>query len=182
MEFEIKNKWHGNILFTLETDSLKMALEAGVKQYADLKYANLECANLECANLGGANLGGAHLKGANLEYANLEGADLNSAHLNGAKELRLPTGETYEEYLTQTVPALLTAGGKKIEEVANEKNWSCHTWENCPMAVAFSVNTLEEVPVLLRPRAAQFVQLFDSGNIPLAKVLGSEKINPKASG
>lgn len=91
------------------------------------------------------------------------------------KNVRLPTGETFEEYLSQTVPALLVAGGKKLEEVATPEVWKCHEWENCPMATAFSVKSLEEIPILFRPRASQFVQLFDARQIPLEKVLSKTK-------
>jgi len=34
------------------------------------------------------------------------------------------------------------------------------------MAVAFSCHTLENVPLLLRPRAEQFIRLFDGGLLP----------------
>ena len=51
---------------------------------ANLRGANLECANLECANLEYANLRGANLYGANLECANLECANLYGAKLRGA--------------------------------------------------------------------------------------------------
>ena len=59
MKFEIKSRFDSSVLFSIETDSLKLAVELGVKQGA---------------NLEGANLGGAYLRGANLRGANLEGA------------------------------------------------------------------------------------------------------------
>jgi len=100
-----KIKFHGNILFSGEYDSLKLCVEAAVKSKVSLSDANLS-------------------------WADLSGADLSWADLSG---LRLPTGETWEEYLRSTVPALLTAGGKQLDEVANEKTWQCHQWENCPI-------------------------------------------------
>ncbi len=109
MKFEIKSWINGGVLFSLETESLKLTLEAAVKSRADLggadlgganlgganlRYANLGYANLRGAdlrgadlrgaNLGGANLGSADLGGANLCYANLGGADLGGANLGGA--------------------------------------------------------------------------------------------------
>ena len=66
MLIEIKSGWTGAILFSVEAESLKMAVEMAVKQGANLGGANLEGANLEDANLGGANLRGANLRGANL--------------------------------------------------------------------------------------------------------------------
>ena len=74
MLFEIKSRWSGSVLFSLETDSLKLALEAGVTSGANLRDADLR----------GANLGGADLRDANLRDANLGGADLRDANLGGA--------------------------------------------------------------------------------------------------
>jgi uncharacterized protein YjbI with pentapeptide repeats len=95
MKIEIKSRWTGgSVLFSLETTSLKLCLEAAVKsgadlgganlRDADLRDANLGDANLRDANLGGANLGGANLGGANLGGADLGGADLGDADLRDA--------------------------------------------------------------------------------------------------
>jgi uncharacterized protein YjbI with pentapeptide repeats len=89
MIFEIKSRWNGSVIFSLETKSMKLCVEAAVKSGADLGDANLEGANLVGANLGDANLGdanlgGADLKGANLRGANLGGANLGDADLRGA--------------------------------------------------------------------------------------------------
>lgn len=92
------------------------------------------------------------------------GANLRGADLHGAENVRLPTGETWHEYLTETVPALLTAGGKSLESFA--EHFVCHSWDNCPMAHAFDAHGINGVPVLLRPRAEQFIQFFDAGQIP----------------
>lgn len=134
-----------------QAETVKEAVEQAVADRANLSGANLVRANLVRANLGDANLIGAHLIGA-----------------------RLPTGETWAEYLTEVVPALLTAGGKELAAVATKEHWDCHTWSNCPMAAAFGTETLSGVPALLRPRAQQFIQLFDAGLIPLDAVLGTE--------
>jgi hypothetical protein len=219
MKFEIKSWWSGSVLFSIETDSWKLAVEAAVKSGADLSGANLSGANLRSANLSGADLSGANLSGANLSgadlsganlsganlrSANLSGADLSGANLSGANlsdlsgaepqergpqrrgsadlsgaNLRsadldnayLDTGERFGEYIKQVVPALLTAGGKQLLEVANETHWSCHDWNNCPMAAAFSVTRIDKIPLLYRPRAEQFVRLFDAGLIPLERIV-----------
>src|SRR5258706_15022550 len=91
------------------------------------------------------------------------GANLRGANLGDAENLRLPTGETWDEYLTETVPALLTSGGKSLESFT--EHWQCHDWTNCPIAHAFDAPDLSGVPMLLRPRAEQFIQLFDSKQI-----------------
>jgi hypothetical protein len=81
---EIKHRFSGSVLFSLETESLKLCVEAAVKGGANLGGANLDGAYLDGANLGGANLGGANLDGANLGGAYLGGAYLDGANLGGA--------------------------------------------------------------------------------------------------
>ena len=84
MKFEIKHRWNGNVLFSLETESIKLAVEAAVKSDANLRDVDLGDADLGDANLYGANLGGANLRGADLGDANLGDADLGGAYLGGA--------------------------------------------------------------------------------------------------
>ena len=61
-----------------------------------------------------------------------------------------------------------------MTEVATAEHWDCHNWDNCPMHAAFNAADISEVPLLLRPRAEQFIQFFDAALIPLTAVLGSE--------
>jgi hypothetical protein len=84
MKFEIKSRFNGKILFSLETESIKLCLEAAINSGANLSDANLSDANLSDANLSGANLSGANLSGANLSGANLYCANLYCANLSGA--------------------------------------------------------------------------------------------------
>jgi hypothetical protein len=103
IDFDIKNRFTGDVQFTAKIDcseddahSLKMglavkwALGNGANlnganlAWVDLDGANLEGVNLGRANLEGANLGRADLNGANLEGANLEGANLEGVNLYGA--------------------------------------------------------------------------------------------------
>jgi uncharacterized protein YjbI with pentapeptide repeats len=138
---------------------------------ANLSGANLSDANLIGANLSGAILSGADLRGANFSCANLSGAILSGANLSGAKlsGAYLPAGYRWERYLADVVPALLIAGGKSLAEVVNA-SWDCHRWDNCPMAVAFSVHSLEDVPPLYAYEAAQFVMLFDAKLLPKPEI------------
>ena len=76
MIFEIKHKLSGKILFSIETETMKMAVEAAIKSNADLSYGNLSYANLSSADLSSADL-----NCADLSYANLSSADLRSADL-----------------------------------------------------------------------------------------------------
>ena len=89
MKFEIKCRFDGSVIFALETDSMRLCVEAAVKSRANLSRADLSCANLSganlsCADLSGANLSGANLSCANLSRANLSCADLSCANLSGA--------------------------------------------------------------------------------------------------
>lgn len=166
MKFEIKRRLNEAVLFTVEAETLREAAEQAFRANAYLEGANLIGVNLEGANLRNANLRGANLEGANLEGANLIGAYLIGANLEGAlkDDTVLPTGETWKQYLTETLPALLTASGKSLESFT--EHWECHSWDNCPMAHVFDTDDLSGVPILLRPRAEQFVQLFDAKLIP----------------
>ncbi len=89
MNIEIKNRFTGAVIFSLECGSLKLCLQAAVEAKADLSGANLRGADLSgadlrYANLSGANLLGADLSGANLRYADLRYADLRDANLRDA--------------------------------------------------------------------------------------------------
>ena len=89
MFIEIKNRFSGSVLFSVEIGSLRLAVEAAVKAKADLRGADLRGADLREADLReadlwGANLGEADLGEANLGEANLGGADLWGADLGGA--------------------------------------------------------------------------------------------------
>ncbi|HZL98651.1 MAG TPA: pentapeptide repeat-containing protein [Planctomycetota bacterium] len=156
MKFEIKHLVSGALLFECEAGSLRLAVQLAVERKTDLE---------------GANLKGAYLKGANLKGANLEGANLKPSTV-------LDTGETFEQYLKETLPALCAAGGRAVADVITREHWDCHEWANCPMAAAFGVQEEAKVPLLLRPRARQFVKLFDSGLIPLAAAREAARLPP----
>jgi len=128
---------------------------------ADLRNADLRNADLRNADLRNAVLRNAVLSGAVLRNAVLSGADLSDADLRNAvlRNAVLRTGETWETYLKEVVPALLAAGGHPV--ACN--SWQCHTWENCLVASAFGVKSIQDVPALYRPRCEQLIQLFDAG-------------------
>jgi len=88
MKFEIKNRFTGAVILTLETLSFKLCVEAAVKSRADLSGANLSRADLYGANLSGADLSRANLSGANLSGADLYGA--NNAELIKAQQRITP--------------------------------------------------------------------------------------------
>jgi hypothetical protein len=82
--FEIKHRFTGAVLFSLETESFKLCVQAAVKAKAYLSGAYLDGADLSGAYLDGADLSGADLSGAYLSGAYLSGADLSGADLRGA--------------------------------------------------------------------------------------------------
>ena len=98
MQFEIRSRWTGSVVFTAEVEAdenastsakIGLAVKFAVKSNATLSGANLRGADLSGANLSGANLSeayliGAYLIGANLRGANLSGANLSGANLRGA--------------------------------------------------------------------------------------------------
>jgi hypothetical protein len=93
INFAIKNRWTGSVIFTAEIDatdetatSIKfgLAVRVAVKAKADLRGAYLSGADLIGADLRGADLIGADLRGAYLSGADLIGADLRGADLRGA--------------------------------------------------------------------------------------------------
>jgi len=81
---EIKSRFTGEAIFSVEAESLKIAVELTVKSGADLSRADLYGANLSGANLSGAYLSRADLYRADLSRADLSRADLYRADLSGA--------------------------------------------------------------------------------------------------
>ena len=84
MKFEIKHRYSGELLFSIETDTWRLAVEAAIKQKADLRYADFSCANLSYADLRYADFSSANLSYADLRYANLRSANLSYANLSYA--------------------------------------------------------------------------------------------------
>lgn len=161
---EIKHRFTGAVIWSGEVATVRDAVVACYNAGIPLSGAYLRGADLRGAILSGADLSGAYLRGAVLTGAVLTGADLTGAVLTG--------GETWEQYLSEVVPALLTAGGRALLEVATPEHWECHAWSNCPTAAAFGAKGLSDVPILLRPRAEEFIRFFDAQLIPLDAVLG----------
>lgn len=62
-KIEIKARWSGAVLFSLETESVKLCVEAAVKGGANLRSADLCSADLRGANLSSAKVDGFNLVG-----------------------------------------------------------------------------------------------------------------------
>ena len=125
MQFEIRNRWTGNVQFVASIEceedapiSIKVGfaikwafssdadLRGAVLTGADLSGADLSDADLRGADLrnavlSGAVLTGAVLRGADLRGADLSDADLSDAVLRGAKAIFAGVDDRgYEFYLT----------------------------------------------------------------------------------
>ena len=64
MKFEIKKRFSGELFFSIETDTWRLAIEAALKANADLSYADLSNADLNYANLRNTDLSYADLSNA----------------------------------------------------------------------------------------------------------------------
>jgi len=101
MKFEIKHRWSGEILFSLETKSMTLCVEAAIQASVDLRYANLRYADLRHADL----------RHANLQYANLRYADLR--HAQGLSKYRIqPLLALYDQPDKQRYYKLVNANGE----------------------------------------------------------------------
>lgn len=90
MIYDIRSRWAHELLYRTESDSLKSALEKGVKVGANFRGVDLRGADLCNAKLRGAKLQNADLRrtalrGADFREATLKGADLCGAKLRGVK-------------------------------------------------------------------------------------------------
>ena len=94
MKIEIKNRFSGEVIFSVEAESWKVAVELAVKSKVSLQSADLQYADLQSANLQYANLQYADLQSADLRYANLRSADLQYANLQSAKNSEIAIAQT----------------------------------------------------------------------------------------
>ena len=84
MEYEIRDRFYGNVIFSLATKSFKLCVEAAVSSRVDLSGSNLSGADLFGSNLFGSDLSEADLSGSNLSVSDLSGCDLFESDLSRA--------------------------------------------------------------------------------------------------
>jgi len=84
INYEIKSRLSGEVLWSGEADNIKAALTTAIKAGADLCGANLHNADLSGADLSEVDLREADLYGAYLHDADLRGTCLRDANLRGA--------------------------------------------------------------------------------------------------
>ena len=116
MLYEIKHRLTGDVLFSLETKSLKLCVRAAVEVKTDLSGAYLHGAYLSGANLSGAYLHGAYLSGANLCGANLRDANLVGANLCGANLVGANLSGAYLH------------GAQGVIHLGTPNGWHAHAW------------------------------------------------------
>ena len=80
MNYEIKHRYTGAVLYAGGSETLRDVVEAAVRD-----GARLDGARLDGASLVGASLDGARLDGASLDGASLVGASLDGARLDGSR-------------------------------------------------------------------------------------------------
>lgn len=137
---------------------------------ANLKFADFSKANLSYANLQSTKLTQTSFVKTNLQGANLIDSDFHRAYMGFQNRLFpnitgaiLEKDLTFEQYLVN-LPKFLTVTGKKLDEVCAV--WNCHEWKNCPMAIAFNVKKINNIPKKYQREAERFVMFFDAGLIP----------------
>ena len=92
MKFEIKNRWNSELIFSIEADNWKIAIELAIKSSADLcsadlRYVDLSSADLRSANLSSANLSSANLRSADLRYAKTDKRYLQIGCIGSRKDM-----------------------------------------------------------------------------------------------
>src|SRR3990167_4445552 len=163
MKFEIKNQYSGFVIFSLETDSLKLCVEVAIKSGSDLSGAylswadlsgsdlsgaDLSKANLSKANLSWADLSGSDLSGAYLSWADLSGSDLSKANLSGSD---LSGAKNFNKHLTTPLRILYDQPGPiRAYKLVNERGEGPYAVTNGYAAInyfeaeEFSVQTIDE--------------------------------------
>ena len=84
MKFEIKQRFTGAVLFSLECEGFKVCVEAAVKAKTNMSHSNLRNSDLSGADLSGADLSYSDLRGSDLSGADLSYSDLSYSNLRGA--------------------------------------------------------------------------------------------------
>lgn len=136
---------------------------------AKLTHASLSGANLYRTNLGNTDLSYANLIDATLWGANLRGANFAHANFKGVKDIpnfTMPDGLRFHQYTRDVVPALLTAGGRSLDDIKQSVGWDPNNCPVGPVEYAFFVDTIDEIPLLYRARAIEFTMLFNAHMLP----------------
>jgi len=118
---EIKHRYTGEILYSLECESLRECVEAAVRAGANLALAYLNGADLADADLANANLADADLANANLAGAYLTRAYLVGADLIDAGQDR--RGFRFWAWRTKDGEIVYRAGCHEWRDISQARDW-----------------------------------------------------------
>jgi uncharacterized protein YjbI with pentapeptide repeats len=76
MMIEIKNRFTGLILFSIDSDNMKLAIKAAIKSKVDLCGSDLRWSDLSGSYLSGSDLHGSDLRGSDLSWSDLHGSKI----------------------------------------------------------------------------------------------------------
>ena len=119
--FEIKNRFTGSVLFSLETETMKLCVEAAIRggsdlRGSDLRGSDLRGSNLSNSDLRGSNLSNSDLRGSDLRGSDLRGSDLSNSDLSNSdlsgSDLRgsYLSGAKIRDGITITQPPIFLSG------------------------------------------------------------------------
>lgn len=171
---------------------------------ADLRNAHLEATILtsaKCceADLRGARVNSSLLHGVDFTKAQLEGTDFTGSVLQGvdfyqarfSDETVLPNGVSFGQFVRESLPRILTAGGKELAEVVDERYWDQNYLERVLVTAfgrkdsstslvpierrMFSETILYDfnIPESVSSDLPIFLQLYKGRALPAQKVLAS---------
>lgn len=151
---------------------------------ADLAGASLLHANLKRTNLAGADLSGADLQGFDFRNADLRGANLSGATLNPTGNITfkgarldgatMPNGESLEDFIATTVPALLASGGRPLPGVLaawGPRPRHSGRWPLCE-AIGWTCDFADRHDGDREHPSRLFLLLLNEGHIPRPKLAG----------
>jgi hypothetical protein len=145
LKFKIKSWIDGGVLFSAETETLKMAVELAINSGASLDRASLDRASLDGASLDGASLDRASLVGASLVGASLDGASLDGASLDRASLVGASLVGASLVGASLVGASLVGATGleKFPIQIGGHKHWLCTTNDG-KLKIGCEVHTFDE--------------------------------------
>ena len=122
MLYEIKHRFTGAVLFSLDCESLKICVEAAVSQKVSLRDSNLRGSDLSGSDLSGSDLIYSDLSGSDLRGSNLRGSNLSYSNL--AHQLGHPNGWHAWTYVSKGGEQRVQVGCKNLTLAEGRAYWS----------------------------------------------------------
>ena len=160
--------------------------ESASLQRAHMEEIDAENAIFRGANMAGARLQDAHLEGADFSSCVWKGIDLRGAHFDDATIL--PNGLSLGEYISESVPRLLAAGGANLATILKPTEWR-YSYHDRILLLAFGERDQSKpitrkyadtscytfnIPASVAGEIDLFLTLFKAGAIPLARLKGAK--------